>query len=63
MRLDAVNPIGDSPEAQAETDALSAEMGQIVAGEIFSIFGEDVVLRAGSQINQQALDAVHVNFP
>ena len=63
VRLDAVNPIGDSPEAQAETEALSAEMGQIVAGEIFNIFGEDVVLRAGSQINQQALDAVHVNFP
>ncbi|WP_299042340.1 peptidyl-prolyl cis-trans isomerase [uncultured Tateyamaria sp.] len=63
VRLDAINPIEDSPEVQAETEALSAEMGQIVAGEIFNIFGEDVVLRAGSQINQQALDAVHVNFP
>ncbi|MBY5932331.1 peptidyl-prolyl cis-trans isomerase [Tateyamaria omphalii] len=63
VRLDGINPIEDSPEAQAETEALSAEMGQIVAGEIFNIFGEDVVLRAGTQINQQALDAVHVNFP
>ncbi|KIC49217.1 peptidylprolyl isomerase [Tateyamaria sp. ANG-S1] len=63
VRLDGINPIEDSPEVQAETEALSAEMGQIVAGEIFNIFGEDVVLRAGTQINQQALDAVHVNFP
>ncbi|MEM8655602.1 MAG: peptidyl-prolyl cis-trans isomerase [Pseudomonadota bacterium] len=63
VRLDAINPLGDTEEAQAETTALSAEMGQILAGEIFNIFGEDVVLRAGTQINQQALDAVHVNFP
>lgn len=63
VRLDAINPIGDSPEAQTETTALSAEMGQILAGEMFNIFSDDVVLRAGTQINQQALDAVHVNFP
>ncbi|APX11678.1 peptidylprolyl isomerase [Tateyamaria omphalii] len=63
VRLDAINPAADSPEVQAETEALSAELGQIMAGEIFNIFGEDVVLRAGTQINQQALDAVHVNFP
>ncbi|WP_147105813.1 peptidylprolyl isomerase [Tateyamaria sp. syn59] len=63
VRLDAINPAEDTPEVQAETEALSAELGQIMAGEIFNIFGEDVVLRAGTQINQQALDAVHVNFP
>ncbi|MEX0367362.1 MAG: peptidylprolyl isomerase, partial [Ruegeria sp.] len=63
VRLDAINPIGDSDEAQTETTGLSAEMGQIVAGELFNIFSDDVVLRAGTQINQQALDAVHVNFP
>ncbi|WP_299653728.1 peptidylprolyl isomerase [uncultured Tateyamaria sp.] len=63
VRLDAINPLTDTPEAVAETEALSAEMGQILAGELFSVYGEDVVLRAGTQINQQALDAVHVNFP
>ncbi|MCB4379709.1 peptidylprolyl isomerase [Synechococcus sp. MU1644] len=63
VRLDAINETTDTPEVQAETEALSAEMGQLLAGEIFNIFGEDVVLRAGTQINQQALDAVHVNFP
>lgn len=63
VRLDAIHPIADTPEIQTETDALSAEMGQILSGELFSIYGEDVVLRAGTQINQQALDAVHVNFP
>ncbi|MEL6449632.1 MAG: peptidyl-prolyl cis-trans isomerase [Pseudomonadota bacterium] len=63
VRLDAINPAADNAEAQAETAALSEEMGQILALELFNLFGEDVVLRAGPQINQQALDAVHVNFP
>ncbi len=63
VRLDGITPIGDSEDAQAETTALSAEMGQVLASELFNLFGEDVVLRAGPQINQQALDAVHVNFP
>lgn len=63
VRLDEVTPIDESEEALAETAALSTEMGQILATELFNIFGEDVVVRAGPQINQQALDAVHVNFP
>ncbi|MEL6564492.1 MAG: peptidyl-prolyl cis-trans isomerase [Pseudomonadota bacterium] len=63
VRLDAINPIEDNEEAQAEVARLNTEIGQVLAGEIFNIFGEDVVLRAGPQINQQALDAVHVNFP
>jgi peptidyl-prolyl cis-trans isomerase D len=63
VRLDAVTPIDASAQVQAETAALSREMGQILANEIFNLFGEDVVVRAGAQINEQALSAVHVNFP
>ena len=63
VRLDAIHPIQDSDEVTRETEALSREVGQSVAAELFNLFGEDVVLRAGPQINQQALDAVHVNFP
>ena len=63
VRLDAIHPIADTEEVTQETEALSREVGQLVAAELFNLFGEDVVLRAGPQINQQALDAVHVNFP
>jgi peptidyl-prolyl cis-trans isomerase D len=63
LRLDAVDPIADSDEARGEITALSTEIGQTVASELFTLFAEDVVLRAGRQINQQALAAVHVNFP
>ena len=63
VRLDKITPVETNDEVTTETQALSAEIGQSVATELFSLFGEDVVLRAGPQINQQALDAVHVNFP
>lgn len=63
VRLDGITPVGDTEEAQTETANLSTEMGQILASELFNVFGEDVVMRAGPQINQQALNAVHANFP
>lgn len=63
VRLDAINPVTDTDEVRTETATLSDEIGQSVAIELFNVFGEDVVLRAGPKVNQQALDAVHVNFP
>lgn len=63
VRLDAINKVADDDPAMAEVEQLSDEVGQRVATDLFNLFGEDVVLRAGPQINQQALDAVHVNFP
>ena len=63
VRLDAINSADDNEDAQTETATLSEEIGQIVATELFTAFSEDVVVRANPQINQQALDAVHVNFP
>ncbi|MEP1588490.1 MAG: peptidyl-prolyl cis-trans isomerase [Tateyamaria sp.] len=63
VRLDNITPVGSDDEVVAETTQLSAEIGQTVATELFNMFSDDVVLRSGSQINQQALDAVHVNFP
>ena len=63
VRLDGINPATENEDLQGETEGLSAEVGQMVATELFNIFSEDVVVRASPQINQQALDAVHVNFP
>ncbi|MCH9749045.1 MAG: SurA N-terminal domain-containing protein [Alphaproteobacteria bacterium] len=63
VRLDKVVAVGGSEENSIEMTAISKEVDQILASELFKIFSEDVVVRAGPQINQQALDAVHVNFP
>ena len=63
VRLDAIHSVEENDEVAAETTQLSREIGQSVATELFNLFSDDVVLRSGSQINQQALDTVHVNFP
>jgi len=63
VRLDKIVAVGGSEENSIEMTAISKEVDQILASELFKIFSEDVVVRAGPQINQQALDAVHVNFP
>ncbi|MEL6619979.1 MAG: peptidyl-prolyl cis-trans isomerase [Pseudomonadota bacterium] len=63
VRLDAINPATEDPDALRETEALSAEMGQLLGAELFNLFGQDVVLRSNPQINQQALDAVHTQMP
>ncbi|MEP2642131.1 peptidyl-prolyl cis-trans isomerase [Roseobacter sp.] len=62
LRLNAVQ----GPEANDETAALRAQLAQqasqALSQDIYEIFGSDVTLRANPQINQQALQAVHVNF-
>ena len=63
VRLDGINPVTENDAIMAQTAQLSEEIGQTLANELFTAFSQDVVLRAGPQIDQRALDAVHVNFP
>lgn len=55
------------PEENEDTAALRTQLeqqaGQALAQDVYEIFNTDVTLRANAQINQQALQAVHVNFP
>ncbi len=63
VRLDAVAPPAEDGEAAALAAQLSQRASQQLARDIFEAFSGDVVRRANPQINQQALQAVHVNFP
>ena len=38
-------------------------MNQTLAQDLFNIYADDVLRRAGPQVDQRALQAVHVNFP
>ena len=62
LRLEEVNTASDDPQAAALKTQLSAQINQALAQNIYSIYADDVVLRAGPQIDQRALDAVHLNF-
>jgi len=63
VRLDAINPASDAAENVALLSQLGAQMDQALAQDLFTIYADDVVRRAEPQIDQRALQAVHVNFP
>jgi peptidyl-prolyl cis-trans isomerase D len=63
VRLDAISPPSADGDAAALRAQLAQQASQALARDIFEAFAADVVRRADPQINQQALQAVHVNFP
>lgn len=63
VRLDAITPASQDAESNALLEQLSAQIDQNLAQDIFNIYANDVVTRAVPQIDQRALQAVHVNFP
>ena len=62
IRLEEITAADDDEQAQALQTQLSAQINQALAQDVFSIYASDVVLRAGPEIDQRALDAVHLNF-
>tara|TARA_R110002072_G_scaffold847_32_gene6879 strand:- start:3879 stop:5720 length:1842 start_codon:yes stop_codon:yes gene_type:complete len=63
VRLDSITA-ADSDEANtALLDQISQQLDQTLAQDIFAIFANDVVRRAAPQVDQRAVQAVHVNFP
>ena len=63
VRLDAVSPPSEDGEAAAIRLQLEQQASQQLARDVFDAYAADVMRRADPQINQQALQAVHVNFP
>lgn len=64
VRLDAINPPDrDSAEAQAILSALSQQASQGMANDAIQMFTRAAQTRGGISINQQALNAIHSQFP
>ncbi len=63
LRLDAITPATEDEQSAALLSQLSEQMDQALAQDLFNIYADDVVRRAGPQVDQRALQAVHVNFP
>lgn len=63
VRLDSIAEPADDEETETVRAQLAEQADQALAQNIFEIFGTDVTRRANPQINPQALQAVHVNFP
>lgn len=63
VRLDGISPASEDAESVALQEQLSEQLNQTLAQDLFNIYADDVVRRAGPQVDQRALQAVHVNFP
>jgi peptidyl-prolyl cis-trans isomerase D len=62
-RLDAIADAAQDADNQRFLEQLRLELDQALANDLFEIYSDDVVRRAEPQIDQRALQAVHVNFP
>lgn len=63
VRLDDIADPEENEDTAALRVQLEQQSGQALAQDVYEIFSNDVTLRANPQINPQALQAVHVNFP
>jgi peptidyl-prolyl cis-trans isomerase D len=62
VRLDAITPAADNDENEALLAQLSEQLSEDLARDLFSIYADEVVRGAQPQIDQRAVQAVHVNF-
>ncbi|WP_237267439.1 peptidyl-prolyl cis-trans isomerase [Sulfitobacter alexandrii] len=63
VRLDSIEDPEADGESAALRDQLSEQLDQNLAQDLYAVFANDVVRRAGPEVDQRALQAVHVNFP
>ncbi len=63
VRLDDILPAADNAEAAALQEQLAEQMNQSLSQNILDIYTGDTTVRARPQIDQRAVQAVHVNFP
>ncbi len=63
VRLDAINAADEGEANTALLAQISQQLDQTLAQDLFTVYASDVVRRAEPQIDQRAVQAVHVNFP
>lgn len=63
VQLDEITPATEDAQSAALLAQLNAQLNQTLAQDLFNIYADDVVSRAGPEVDPRALQAVHVNFP
>jgi peptidyl-prolyl cis-trans isomerase D len=63
LKLEEVLPPNlEDPNVQAMRDSLEQQLQSSVANDLYRAFSDDVRQRAGVELDQQAVAAVHANF-
>lgn len=63
VRLDSIAPPADTAELAALRAQLEQQVAQGLSRDVLESYINDVMQRSNPQIDQRAIDAVHVNFP
>ena len=61
-RLDAVNPAEETEEMKNIVARLREQQNQELSRNLFELYANDTLARAGQAIDQRAISAVNVNF-
>lgn len=62
-RLDSISAAEDNDQIQQLLGQLKTQLNQQLSQDVFTLYSSDVVRRTAPMIDQQAINAVHVNFP
>ncbi|WP_299558164.1 peptidylprolyl isomerase [uncultured Sulfitobacter sp.] len=62
VRLDAVNPAEETEEMKNIVARLREQQNQELSRNLFELYANDTLARAGQAIDQRAISAVNVNF-
>ncbi|WP_407493272.1 SurA N-terminal domain-containing protein [Pseudooceanicola sp. MF1-13] len=63
LKLEEILPPNmENPDVAAARNSLEQQLQSSVAQDVYRLFSENVRSRAGAEIDQQAINAVHVNF-
>lgn len=62
-RLDSISAAEDNDQTQQLLGQLTTQLNQQLSQDVFTLYSSDVVRRTAPMIDQQAINAVHVNFP
>ncbi len=63
VRVDGVSGAQDTAQTKQLMTQLSSQLDQQLSNDLFALYAQDVVRRAEPRVDQQAVNAVHVNFP
>ncbi|EEB84162.1 peptidyl-prolyl cis-trans isomerase [Roseobacter sp. GAI101] len=63
LRVDSITAAEESEQTRQLLDQLTTQLNQQLSQDVFALYSSDVVRRTAPMIDQQAINAVHVNFP
>ena len=63
LQVDEVLPPNlEDPDTKAMRDSLEQQLQSSIAQDLYRAFADDTRTRAGAEIDQQAINAIHANF-